>query len=54
RIDTGDAIPVVSRDFRRSPAENKTIAEEVQVLLAKKIIQPSQSPWCSPVILIQK
>ncbi|GAN11746.1 hypothetical protein MAM1_0881c11332 [Mucor ambiguus] len=53
-INTGDAKPVVTRDFRRSPAENAAIAEEVKVMLVKGVIVPSQSDWCSPVILIKK
>ncbi|CEP14754.1 hypothetical protein [Parasitella parasitica] len=53
-IDTGDAKPIVTRDFRRSPAENEAIAKEVETMLKKKVIVPSNSNWCSPVILIKK
>lgn len=34
-IDTGDSLPIVTRDFRRSAAENETIAKEVNKMLAK-------------------
>ncbi|CEP09843.1 hypothetical protein, partial, partial [Parasitella parasitica] len=53
-IDTGDAKPMVTRDFRRSAAENDAIAKEVESMLKKNVIRPSNSDWCSPVILIKK
>ncbi|SAM02197.1 hypothetical protein [Absidia glauca] len=54
RIDTGDALPVATPDYRRSAAENLAIKEEVQAMLEKKVIVPSNSDWCSPVVLIKK
>ncbi|KAG1032135.1 hypothetical protein G6F25_011541 [Rhizopus arrhizus] len=53
-IDTGNATPTVTRDFRRSPAENEAIRKEVEVMLKKGVIVPSSSEWCSPVVLIKK
>lgn len=53
-IDTGEATPVVTRDYRRSPTENEALAEEVKKMLAKKVIVPSNSNWCSPVVLLRK
>lgn len=54
KIDTGDASPIASRDYRRSFMENQTIAEEVKKMLASGVIVPSTSNWCSPVVLIKK
>ncbi|KAG1239029.1 hypothetical protein G6F35_000323 [Rhizopus arrhizus] len=54
RIDTGDALPVAQRDYRRSHSENAEIAKEVKKMLASKVITPSTSDWCSPVVLITK
>ncbi|KAG1531351.1 hypothetical protein G6F51_013550 [Rhizopus arrhizus] len=54
RIDTGDALPVAQRDYRRSHSENAEIAKEVKKMLASKVITPSTSDWCSPVVLIKK
>ncbi|KAG1461513.1 hypothetical protein G6F56_005713 [Rhizopus delemar] len=53
-IDTGNATPTVTRDFRRSPAENEAIAKEVDMMLRKGVIVLSTSEWCSPVVLIKK
>ena len=53
-IDTGDANPVVCHDYRRSLLEKAQITKEVEIMLQCKVISPSNSPWCSPVILIKK
>ncbi|SAL97626.1 hypothetical protein [Absidia glauca] len=54
RIDTGNASPVATPDYRRSHTENLAIKEEVKSMLAKKMIVPSTSDWCSPAVLIKK
>lgn len=54
RIDTGDSLPSVTRDYRRSEMENQAINKEVQKMLKKKVIVPSSSDWCSSVVLIKK
>ncbi|KAG0736417.1 hypothetical protein G6F23_010961 [Rhizopus arrhizus] len=54
RIDTGDALPVHVRDYRRPFAENEQIKKEVDEMLRKKVIEPSTSAWCSPVVMIKK
>ncbi|KAG0930503.1 hypothetical protein G6F57_011821 [Rhizopus arrhizus] len=54
RIDTGDALPVAKRDYRRSHKENMEIQQEVDKMLAAKVIIPSNSNWCSPVVLAPK
>ncbi|CEP13093.1 hypothetical protein [Parasitella parasitica] len=53
-IDTGTAQPMVKRNFGRSPAENEAIAKEVEAMLKKDVIVPSNSNWCSLVVLIEK
>ncbi|KAG0733332.1 hypothetical protein G6F62_014143 [Rhizopus arrhizus] len=52
RIITGDALPVHVRDYRRPHAENEQIKKEVAEMLRKKVIEPSTSAWCSPVVLV--
>ncbi|KAG1301530.1 hypothetical protein G6F64_011715 [Rhizopus arrhizus] len=54
QIDTGDSQPVARRDYRRSEVEKKAIEEEVQKMLKSGVIVPSNSDWCSPVVLIKK
>ena len=42
------------RPYRKSKFENQIIEKEIQKLLENNIIQPSKSPWSSPIILIPK
>ena len=53
-IDTGDSPPIRQRPYRVSPATQKEIDQQVQEMLEKDIIQPSVSPWSSPVVLVKK
>lgn len=53
-IDTGDARPLRQRPYRVSLSERETISTQVDTLLSKHIIQPSTSPWSSPVVLVRK
>ena len=54
RVDTGDALP--SRiPYRRLPMAKKSAMEdEVEKMLNEDIIQPSESPWSSPVVMVTK
>ncbi|MCO5559736.1 hypothetical protein L7F22_013338 [Adiantum nelumboides] len=40
--------------YRVSAAQQKEIMSQVEQLLEKVLIQPSSSPFCSPVLLVQK
>ncbi|KAG0767432.1 hypothetical protein G6F17_013761 [Rhizopus arrhizus] len=53
-IDTGNAVPIVKRGRRLSPKESKALHEEVQKMLEAKVIRPSNSPWCSPPVMVPK
>jgi hypothetical protein len=53
-IDTGDALPVRSRYFQYSPEQKKILKQQVQELLDADIIEPSDSPWSSQVLLVAK
>ncbi len=53
-INTGDANPVKQRP-RRVPMALRDEAEaEVERMLNQGVIQPSNNPWVSPVVLVQK
>lgn len=53
-IDTGDAMPVKQR-MRRTPAAFQTEEEEhLKKLLDMGVIEPSNSEWSSPPVLIRK
>ncbi|GFV60297.1 hypothetical protein TNCV_3469331 [Trichonephila clavipes] len=54
KIYTGDHAPINQRAYRVSPTERRVIHEEVQKMLDEGIVQPSESPWSSPVVLIRK
>ncbi|KAK8756781.1 hypothetical protein V5799_000517 [Amblyomma americanum] len=54
RINTGDAAPIHRRPYRVSSTERTIIQQEVDKMLSKDIIEPSSSPWASPVVLVKK
>jgi len=54
KINTGDAKPVKKMPFRTSPKEKEIITKEVQALLEKNIIRPSQSAWSTNIVLVRK
>jgi len=54
RIDVGQNCPISQMPYRVSPKERNIIESEVQRMLDENIIEPSQSPWASPVVLVSK
>eukprot|EP00644_Phytophthora_capsici_P019150 jgi/Phyca11/133060/e_gw1.310.9.1 len=53
-IDTGGHPPIKQRPYRVSKAEGDVMEGEVQQYLDLGLIQPSSSPWASPVLMIRK
>lgn len=53
-IHTGDAVPLKQAPYRHSPANEAAIQKEVDQLLSHGLIEPSFSPWASPVLLVKK
>ena len=54
KIDTGTAKPIKQAP-RRLPFNKQPVVDEmVQDLLSRDLIEPSQSPWSSPVVLVPK
>jgi hypothetical protein len=53
-INTDGAQPVSKPMYRLSPKETAEVKRQVEVLLAKKLIQPSRSAYSSPVIFVSK
>jgi len=53
-IDTGDARPVRRRAYRQSPEMQRVMEKQIDEMLSAKIIEPSESPWSSPCLLIKK
>lgn len=53
-IDTGNSPPI-RQPLRRVPATQRPLVEqEVQKMLNEGIIEPSCSPWASPIVLVKK
>ena len=53
-IDTGDSLPVKKRAYRTSPKIRHEIEKKCSDLLQQDLIEISDSPWASPVILVKK
>ena len=53
-INTGDNPPVKHRAYRNSPKIREEINKKCSELLDQGLIEPSDSPWASPVIMVKK
>ncbi|XP_037792542.1 uncharacterized protein LOC119587905 [Penaeus monodon] len=53
-IPTGDQPPICTRQWRLPAAAKEVIHEECVRMLSADVIEPSVSPWLSPVVLVRK
>jgi hypothetical protein len=53
-IDTGTSLPISVPPHRVSPAERQVIEQEIERLLNRQVIEPSESPWAAPVVMVPK
>ena len=53
-IDTGDAVPKKQAARRIPFAVRQEVAEQLKSMLKSNVIQPSNSPWASPIVLVRK
>lgn len=53
-IDTGDATPIRQAPRRVPFAVRGEVAQHLQQMQDSGIIQPSSSPWASPIVLVRK
>ena len=53
-IDTGNAQPIRQRARRLPYHQQKEVSELLNDMLSRGIIEPSQSPWASPIVLVKK
>eukprot|EP00731_Ephydatia_muelleri_P034748 Em0075g1a len=53
-IVTGDNPPIKQSCRRAPPSKREHVRQLIQDMLKKDVIQPSSSPWASPVVIVQK
>ena len=53
-VDVGVAAPVKQHPYRLNPSKQEYLNNEIQYLLENDLIEPSQSSWSSPCILVPK
>ena len=54
QINTGDSQPIRQNPRRKSPEARKVEAEILQQMRDAGVVRPSNSDWCSPVLLVKK
>ena len=53
-VDVGDAKPIKQLPYRINPKKLELFEREIQYMLDHDMIEPSQSEWSSPIVLIAK
>lgn len=53
-IETTDTQPIRQRYYRMSPEKQRIITEQVDEMLDLDVIEPCESPWSSPVLVVGK
>jgi transposase InsO family protein len=54
RIDVGDALPSKEHPRRIPIHQVDAVEKEILKMLSDKIIEPSESPWAAPVVIVKK
>ena len=53
-VDTGDAKPIKQSPRRLPPGHRRELEKQVLDLLDRGLVEPSDSPWASPVVMVKK
>lgn len=53
-IDTNDASPIKQRHYTISPFLQPEVNREIDRMLSLGVIEPANSPWSSPVVVVRK
>ena len=53
-IDTGDAPPIRQSVRRLPPQRRSEVQQLLQSMLQNGVVEPSRSPWASPIVLVKK
>ena len=54
RIDTGNAKPIIFPPRRLPYAQSEIVGKEMSKMLSNDVIEPSDSPWSAPLLLVAK
>ncbi|CAK1602413.1 unnamed protein product [Parnassius mnemosyne] len=54
KINTGQKLPIRQRPRRLPVAREKGVETMIEGMVKDGVIEPSSSPWCSPVVLAKK
>lgn len=54
KIPTGDAAPSCQRNYRQPYHLKRETQRQVDLLLQQGVVEPSSSPWSSPVLMVPK
>lgn len=54
KIVTTKSTPIKAKQYRLSPQAKQEVRNQVKQMLKEGIIEESESPWCSPVVLVAK
>jgi hypothetical protein len=54
QIDTGNAKPIRQKQYRIPLALHGELDKQIKELLKTDMIEPSNSPWCSPIMIVKQ
>ena len=54
RVDTGNAVPIKEHPRCLPVSQQELVDKELDKLEAQSIIEPSDSPWSSPLVIVTK
>ena len=53
-VDVGNTRPIKQAPYRLNPEKLSKVREEIKYMLEHDIIEPSQSSWSSPIVMVPK
>ncbi len=53
-VDVGEAEPIKQHPYRVNPQKKEVMRKEVEYMLEHDLIEPSESPWSLPCVLVPK
>ena len=54
KIDTGDHPPIKQAPYRLPFSQRQMVEDHIDAMLKAGVISPSQSPWASPIVIVDK